>query len=125
MAWYDYVRIALYALWFVIPLLVVKLLATRKRWRQPLRGNGPMLWALLLMVVASEVARARNIAAGQRTPPPYLPSLVIITAATFLILYWLWRQMELVPRWLRRHLPWRRTRADYTTEEHDHASKPR
>jgi hypothetical protein len=119
--WYDYLRLALFVLWGAILLpLTVKLLITRRRWRHPLRGNSPMLWALLLLLAGVEWARARNIAVGAETPPPFIPSLLLSTVATLLIIWWLWRQMELIPRWIREHIRWRRTRADYTIEEHEH-----
>lgn len=115
MAWYDVVRVVLYTLWFVMAGLVVKLLVVRRRWRHPLRGNGPMLVALLLILVNTEITRARNIGAA---PPPYLPSVITIVVATLLVLWWLWRQMELIPRWIREHVPWHRKQADYSWEEH-------
>jgi len=120
--WSEVARVVLYCLWFVIAGLVVKLLATRRRWRHPLRGNGPMLWAMLLILASVEWTRARNIADA---PPPFVPALGLSYLATALILYWLWRQMELIPRWLRQHLPWRRTHADYTLKEHDYAAESR
>lgn len=117
MPWYDYLRVALFIAWGVILLLTVKLLLTRRRWRHPLRGNGPMLYALFLILLGVEWARARNI---EESPPPYTPSLLLTSAATLLILWWLWRQMELIPRWIRAHVPWRRTSADYSMKEHEH-----
>lgn len=105
--WYELVRIGLYVLWFVIAALVVKLLIVRGRWRHPLRENSPMLVAILLMVVSVEISRARNISDA---PPPYTPPLLINIVVTLLIGYWLWQQMELIPRWLRTHLRIRRRR---------------
>lgn len=119
MPWYDYLRIALFVAWGIIFLLTVKLLVTRQRWRHPLRGNGPMLYALALTMGAVEWSRARNIAAGDTAPPPFVPSLLLTTAATLLIMWWIWRQMELIPRWLRAHIPWRRTTADYSPKEQE------
>jgi uncharacterized membrane protein len=125
-SWDSPLLYVLYALWVVIALLTVKLLVTRRRWRHPLRGNGPMLFALLLSLVNTEIARGRTIQdAHAATPPPYWPSVVVTYVVTMLIVYWLWRQMELIPSWIRRHLPWRRSRADYTMEEHDRDSRQR
>ena len=122
--WFDWVRLVLYISWVVMILLIVKLLAVRSRWRHPFRGNGPMLWALLLLLISTELARARNIDAGEATPPPYLPSLVMVIVVTLLVYVWLWQQMELLPQWLRTHIRVRRTRnpprpspADYTEQE--------
>jgi hypothetical protein len=117
--WYRAVLWAIYIVTILIVLLTVKLLVTRRRWRHPLRGNGPMLWALIIGLVATEIARAHNLSLGHDNPPPYFPALIAVLAETLLILYWLWRQLELIPRWLRQHVPWRRKRADYTSEEHD------
>lgn len=121
MPWYEYVRIALFISWGIIILLTVKLLWVRARWKHPLRGNGPMLYALLLMLVGVEWARAGNI---RDAPPPHTPVLFLSVAATGLILVWLWQQMELLPRWLRDHIRLRRkinpptpSPADYTKEE--------
>lgn len=109
MSWDSPIIYLLYALWVVIALLVLKLLVTRKRWRHPLRGSGPMLFALLLSLVNTEVARGRTIQdAHENTPPPYWPSVAVSYVVTLLILYWLWRQLELIPRWLRQHLLRRR-----------------
>lgn len=122
--WFDWVRLALYVSWGVMILLIVKLLVVRARWRHPFRGNGPMLWALLLLLISTELSRARNINAGQETPPPYVPSLILVVIVTVLIYVWLWQQMELLPRWLRTHIlrrrqdnPPRPSPADYTQEE--------
>jgi hypothetical protein len=122
--WYDWIRLALYVSWVVMIGLTIKLLVVRSRWRHPFRGNGPMLWALLLLLISTEMSRARNISAGDRTPPPYLPSLLLVCVVTVLIMVWLWQQMELLPRWLREHIHLRRRRnpprpspADYTNEE--------
>lgn len=131
--WYDWVRLTLYVSWGVMILLIVKLLIHRARWRHPFRGNGPMLWALLLLLISTELSRARNIDAGKATPPPYLPSLVLVVIVTVLIYVWLWQQMELLPRWLRNHIHLRRKRnpprpspADYTREEDvRHGTPPR
>lgn len=123
--WYDLVRLVLYVLWGVMALLVIKLLITQSRWRHPLRGNGPMLWALLLLLLSTELARARNL---HQAGPPYLPSLLATTAATLLITYWLWQQLELLPRWLRRPLRRRRGRRDAAAGTRDtgvHHTKPR
>lgn len=116
MEWTEWARIGLYCLWIIMAALVVKLLVLRERWKHPLRGNGPMLWAMLLILLSVEWTRARNI---EDAPPPFVPALSLSYLATFLILYWLWRQMELIPAWIRKHLPWRRTAADYTMKEHD------
>lgn len=114
-----------YALQLLIVLLTLKLLVTRKRWRHPLRGNGPMLWALIVSLIATEIARAHNLSLGIDNPPPYFPSIIAVLVETLLIFYWLWRQLELIPRWLRRVLPWHRTKADYTLEEHEDDSHQR
>lgn len=112
----EIARIALYGVWLVMAALIIKVLIYRKRWRHPFRGNGPVLFALLLVLISVEWTRARNIADA---PPPYVPALALSWVATLLLMYWLWRQMELIPRWIRTHIPWRRTTADYTIEEHD------
>lgn len=121
MPWYEYVRIALFISWGVMVLLTAKLLVVRSRWRHPLRGNGPMLYALLLVLVSVELARSRNIT---ESPPPFVPSLLLSVVATVLITVWLWQQMELLPKWLREHIRLSRKKnpptpspADYTIEE--------
>lgn len=114
MTWYDALRVVVYAVSVLIIMLTIKLLLTRRRWRHPLRGNGPMLCALLVSLAATELARARNI--GQ-APPPYLPSLIAVLVETLLILWWLWSQLELIPRWVRQHLSRRRARRSDDQED--------
>lgn len=93
--------VVLYILWLLIGGLVVRLIISRRAWRYPLRGIGPMLWSLLLLLVNSEITRAHYINTHQKPPPPLPASIALILAATGLILFWLIRQLELVPRWLR------------------------
>lgn len=106
MTWYLALRLVLYVLWGIIGLLVVKLLIVHGRWRHPLRGNGLMLWALLLLLANAELARAQHLAHDDKPPWPW--SVLPIALATVGILVWLWRQLELIPRWLRQHLLRRR-----------------
>lgn len=66
MPWYEYVRITLFIAWGLIILLTVKLLWVRARWRHPFRGNGPMLYAMLMVLIGVELARSRNITESRR-----------------------------------------------------------
>lgn len=103
-AWYDYWRLALLAPTIIIALLVLKLLVTKHRGERlprvcyPLRGNTPMYLGLFALLVSSAIARARNV---QESEPPNILQLVVVTIAMLLIIVWLWKNLEILPDWLR------------------------
>lgn len=109
-AWYDYWRLALLGPTIIIAMLVIKLLLTKHRGERlpricyPFRGNTPMYLGLLALLISSAIARARNV---QESEPPNIGQLLVVTIAMLLIIVWLWKNLEILPDWLRGHRPHR------------------